>query len=179
MNKKILVISGSARRGGNSDLLCDQFIKGAEESGNKTEKIRLAEKKIKDCIGCMSCKRNEAKCVLDDDMPLIAEKILASDVLVIASPVYYYAVNGLVKIFIDRTFCRFTDMKDKELYYILTCTDNSDEAINAALRDLHSFAHCLPGSKEKGTVYGYGNREKGEVRNKPAMQEAYRMGLSV
>ncbi|MBE5996051.1 MAG: flavodoxin family protein [Lachnospiraceae bacterium] len=178
MEKKVIIISGSARKGGNSDLLCDEFLKGAAEAGNEVEKIRLAEKKIAGCIGCMACKKNDGVCVFKDDLPGIVEKVIDADVMVMASPVYYYAVNSQTKAFIDRTFARLPDIRDKEVYFILTCTDD-EHAVNEALHDLRSFVHFLPGAVEKGVVYGTGNREKGAVIGKPVMQEAYEMGKTI
>ena len=68
MNKRILVISASPRKGGNSDTLCDQFILGAEEAGNRVEKIVLREKKMNFCQGCLFCQDNDGRCIQNDDM---------------------------------------------------------------------------------------------------------------
>lgn len=73
MSKKVLILSGSPRKGGNSDILCDEFMKGAEESGNTVEKIRVAEKKIGYCRGCYACK-GTGICAIKDDMAEILQK---------------------------------------------------------------------------------------------------------
>ena len=67
MSKKVLILSGSPRKGGNSDLLCDEFMRGAQDGGNTVEKIRVVEKKIAPCIGCYYCDKNGGKCVQPDD----------------------------------------------------------------------------------------------------------------
>ena len=87
MNKKVLVISASPRKGGNSDTLCDQFILGAKESGNQTEKIFLRDKKIGYCVACDQCHKNDGVCSQKDDMAQILEKMIDSDVIVMATPV--------------------------------------------------------------------------------------------
>jgi hypothetical protein len=86
MSKKILVISGSLRKGGNSDILCDEFIKGAQESGNTAEKIYLKDKKIGFCTACYGC-RETHECVQKDDMTEILEKMALADVDVLATSV--------------------------------------------------------------------------------------------
>ena len=68
MSKKVLVLSASPRRGGNSDTLCDQFMLGAAEAGNQVEKINLQYNKINFCLGCMDCQSNGGECVQKDDM---------------------------------------------------------------------------------------------------------------
>ncbi|WP_422389181.1 flavodoxin family protein [Clostridium baratii] len=87
MSKKILVLSASPRKGGNSDLLCDQFVIGAKESGNKVEKIFINDKNINYCTACESCRINNGKCIWKDDMAEILEKMIEADVIVMATPV--------------------------------------------------------------------------------------------
>lgn len=86
MSKKVLILSGSPRKGGNSDLLCDEFMRGAQDGGNTVEKIRVVEKKIAPCIGCYYCDKNGGKCVQPDDMAELLQKMIDADVLVLASP---------------------------------------------------------------------------------------------
>ena len=87
--KKVLILSGSPRRGGNSDTLCDRFAKGALDAGNEVEKIFVAEKKIQPCLGCYYCKDHGGECVYKDGMADILQKIIDCDVLVLSSPVYF------------------------------------------------------------------------------------------
>jgi multimeric flavodoxin WrbA len=89
MSKKVLVLSASPRRGGNSDLLCDQFMLGAEEAGHQVEKIFLRDKQINYCFACDSCQGNGGICAHDDDMAQVLDKMIAADVLVMATPVYF------------------------------------------------------------------------------------------
>ena len=102
MSKKVLILSASPRKGGNSDLLCDQFAKGAEEAGHQVEKIRVQERSIAPCMACYAC-RNSGVCVQKDDMAAILEKMVQADVLVLATPVYFYSMDGQLKTLIDRT----------------------------------------------------------------------------
>ena len=83
---KVLAISSSPRKGGNSDVLCDEFLKGAAESGHETQKLRLAEKSIAPCAACYGCVEHHA-CVRKDDMADVLDALKAADVIVLESPV--------------------------------------------------------------------------------------------
>ena len=82
MSKKVLILSGSPRKGGNSDLLCDEFLRGAQESGNQVEKVFLRSKKVAPCNACYYCKNSGGKCAIPDDMAEILDKMQAADVIV-------------------------------------------------------------------------------------------------
>lgn len=98
MSKNILVISASLRNGSNSDMLADEFMHGALESGNKAEKITLHGKSINFCKGCLACQKT-GKCVIKDDMAEILPKMQQADVICFASPVYFYDMCGQLKHF--------------------------------------------------------------------------------
>jgi multimeric flavodoxin WrbA len=104
--KKVLLLSGSHRKNGNSDLLCDQFMLGAKESGHQAEKIIIRDKKINYCLACDACKRNGGTCVQKDDMNEILDKMMAADVFVLATPVYFYSMSAQMKTMIDRTYSK-------------------------------------------------------------------------
>lgn len=177
MSKKVLILSGSPRKNGNSDLLCDEFMKGALEAGHSVEKIRVAEKNIGFCRGCYAC-RNGA-CVIEDDMAEVLQKMIDADVLVLASPVYFYAIDAQLKALIDRTVARWTEVRDKEFYYIMTAADGETASMETTLACFRGYADCVEGAREMGVIYGTGVYEKGEVRATPAMAEAYEMGKRI
>ncbi|MCM1034217.1 MAG: flavodoxin family protein [Paludibacter sp.] len=174
--KKILILSSSPRRGGNSDTLCDCFMKGAQETGHDVEKIFVADQKIGYCHACYYCAKHGGACCIKDDMGEILEKMLAADVLVLASPVYFYSVSAQLKTVIDRTVARWLEFKNKEFYYILTAAEDTDTVMNGTLACMRGLAECLEGSKEMGIIYGKGVYLKGEINEHPAMQEAYEAG---
>lgn len=177
--KNILILSGSPRKGGNSDILCDEFIRGALESRNKVTKINVAEKKISPCTGCYYCSEHNGVCAFKDDMEDVLQQIIDCDVMVLASPVYFYSIDAQLKAVIDRTVARWTEVKDKEFYYIVTCADEEKESLSTTIACFRGYAECVEGAKEMGILYGTGVYEKGEVKNKPVMKEAYEMGKSV
>ena len=102
MSKKILILSASPRRGGNSDILCDEFARGATEAGHKVEKVFLRDKNIKYCTGCYVCEKTNGVCAYKDDMPALLQNMIDADVLVLSTPVYFYCMNGQLKTVIDR-----------------------------------------------------------------------------
>ena len=179
MNKKVLVISSSPRRGGNSDLLCDQFTSGAEESGNNVEKIFLKDKKINYCTGCGTCIDRGKKCSQKDDMAEVLDKMVDADVIVMATPVYFYTMCGQMKTLIDRTCSRYTEITNKDFYFIITAADDSKPAMERTLEEFRGFINCLDGANEKGIVYGTGTWNMGDIKGKPAMKNAYEMGKQV
>lgn len=176
MSKKVLVLSASPRRGGNSDLLCDQFVLGAEESGNQVEKIFLREKEINYCLACDACQGNGGNCVQEDDMAEILDKIIAADVIVMATPVYFYTMNGQIKTLIDRTYSSYLSISNKEMYFIMTAADSRKQAMERTLEGFRGFTSCLEGAKEKGAIYGTGAWNMGDIKGSKAMNQAYEMG---
>lgn len=179
MGKKLLILSASPRMGGNSDILCDQFIKGAQEAGHQAEKIYVKDQKINYCIACDACQKNGGKCVHKDDMAEIAQRMIDADVVVLATPIYFYSMDAQLKTLIDRSYARFMEMAGKDFYYILTGAADGKEYMDIAISGLHGFVICVPGAKEKGIVYGVGAGEKGTIKATPAMQEAYEMGKGI
>ena len=179
MAKKVLILSGSPRKNGNSDILCDRFAQGAREAGNDVEMIRVSEKKIGYCKACYYCQNSGGKCAVKDDMGEILQKMIDADVIVLASPVYFYSIDAQLKTLIDRTVARWLEVKDKEFYYIATCAEEPKESVETTLACFRGYADCVEGAKEKGVVYATGVYDKGEVEATPAYDEAYRMGLSV
>lgn len=178
MSKRVLILSGSPRKGGNSDVLCDQFMKGAQEAGHHVEKIRLAEKRIDYCTGCYGC-QGGGKCVRQDDMEPLLESMIASDVIVLATPVYFYTLCAQMKTVIDRTVARYTEITGKEFYFLVTAADKRQEFLVRTVEAFRGFLACLDGARERGIVYGSGAWDIGDIRRTPAMNQAYEMGKGV
>ncbi len=178
MSKKILILSGSPRKGGNSDLLCDEFMRGALSAGNDVEKIHVVEKNVGYCKACYACKQNGV-CAIKDDMGEILQKMIDADVLVFASPVYFYSIDAQLKAVIDRTVARWLEVKNKEFYYIMTAADEGKEAMDTTLACFRGYADCVEGAREMGIIYGTGFYEKGTVKGSKCMKDAFEMGKNV
>ena len=178
MAKNVLILSGSPRKGGNSDLLCDEFLKGAEAAGNTVEKIFVRDKKIGYCNACYAC-RGTGICAIRDGMAEVLEKMHWADVIVMASPVYFYSIDAQMKALIDRTLAQWTKLDNKEFYYIMTAAHTDNTVMDCTLECFRGFAVCLNGAKEKGVIYGKGVYTPGQVKDTPYMQQAYEMGKNV
>ena len=177
--KNVLIISASPRKNGNSDILCDRFAQGATESGNKVEKIFLASKSIGYCRGCGAC-NSRHKCVQKDDMAEILDKMVVADVIVLATPVYFYSMDGQMKTFIDRTVPRYTEISHKDFYFIMTAADTEKSSLERTMETFRGFTEdCLMGAREAGIIYGVGAWQVGEIKDTPAYNEAYEMGKGV
>lgn len=175
MGKRVLILSSSPRANGNSNALCDEFARGAAEARHTVEKVALAEKNIHYCQACYGC-RSAGECVQNDDMAPILDQMMAADVIVLATPVYFHTMCAQLKTAIDRTVARYTQIANKDFYFILTAADGSKKAMQRTVESLRGFTSCLSGAKEKGIVYGTGAWEIGDILASPAMQQAYQMG---
>lgn len=178
--KKILILSASPRKGGNSDTLCDEFIKGANESGHSTEKIYLDDMKMGFCKACYACKKTGV-CFQNDDVNLVLDKMINADVIVMATPVYFYTMNAQMKTLIDRALPKYyTDIKisGKDFYFIATAAEER-AAMERTIDGLRGFTDCLPDAKIKGIIYGAGAWQIGDIKGNKAMTEAYEMGVKV
>lgn len=176
MNKNILLISSSPRKQANSDILCDEFVRGAKEAGHTAEKIRLADSNINYCTGCCSCMGGKGTCVQQDDMAAIHKKILAADVLVLATPVYFRSFNGQMKTFIDRVCPIYSMIQDKDVYFIISAAGGSFP-VNSTVESFRVFTGCLHNIREKGIISVTGVWNAGGVKGTQAMDQAYTMGL--
>lgn len=176
MSKKILILSGSPRKGGNSDLLCDAFARGAQESGHEVEKVRVAAQTIHPCSAGYFCREHGGECVHKDDMAALLQKMIDAEVIVLASPVYFYSIDAQLKAVIDRTVARWLEVKNKEFYYIVTMADEDSASADTTLACLRGYADCVNGAVEKGVIIGKGVYEPGKVERTPALRQAYEMG---
>lgn len=154
-------------------------MKGAKEAGNIVNKINVAEKKISFCRACYYCRNHKGECIYKDDMTEILQATIDAEVIVLSSPVYFYSIDGQLKTVIDRTLARWTEVRNKEFYYIMTCADDNKTAMETTLACFRGYADCVSGAVEKGVIYGIGVYEKGEVSGKAVMKEAYELGKNV
>lgn len=176
--KSVLILSSSPRRGGNSEILCEEFKKGAEEANHTVEMININDYDITFFAKQDYTQRDNPD--EPDDAIRIINKMAAADVIVLSSPVYYYSMTGQMKTLIDRVFQHEKELKSKEFYYIITATDNEEEALEGTIQGFRAFIRCLYDSREIGIVRGHGARDSGSIRKKPAaMQEAYELGKNV
>ena len=136
--KQVRITAASRRKDGNSDSPCEAFRQGAQQAGHQVEKIFLREHTVNYCTGCGVC-NNTHRCTQKDDMESILSKLVAADVIVLASPIYFYTMCGQLKTMIDRCCPRYTELKNKSFYYLLSAADPMPSAMEKAVVEFQGF----------------------------------------
>ena len=125
--KKVIVVTSSPRKNGNSETLANSFAEGAKAAGNEVLQVAVRDLGLQFCTGCMFCQSHD-RCVLGDGMNALYSKFENADVLVFATPVYYYAVSGQLKTFLDRLNPLYPRKnKFKEVYLIATAAETAEK----------------------------------------------------
>lgn len=176
---KIVILVGSMRKGGNTDLLAQSFAEGASKN-NTVELVSVADYSINPCIGCNSCfTRENNLCFQNDDMIEIYDKLRNADIVAVASPVYFYGISAQLKAVIDRLH---TPMRNefhiKKLALLLVGAAELPELfdpIKMQYQLILNFFHL----EDLGMVLVRGVEDKGDIMKTDALKEAYHLGLSI
>lgn len=185
MGKKVLIISSSPVPGGkaNSEMLCREFMRGAQECGHDVELVALREKKINFCLGCEICVQKGNGCVQQDDMRELIAKWHEADVLVLATPIYFMSVSAQLKVFIDRCIAGegyIRSSSGKKAYFIgVSASKNIDENHHAATESFRGFLRCLNTVEEGGVLNAGGAYAPGSIAGQEWLEKAYEMGKTV
>jgi multimeric flavodoxin WrbA len=174
----ILILSGSPRKGGNTELLAEAFAKGAAEH-HHVEIVSVHDYKVNPCLGCNACFKTDGICAQKDDMALIYEKMSQTDMLVIASPVYFYSISAQLKAVIDRFHNPIRDsFHIKKMALLLVGAASLPELFDAILTE---YNLCLKffDIEDAGKVLVRGVKDKGDINNTNALNEAYKLGYSI
>lgn len=175
----ILILAGSPRKGGNTDLLVEAFVKGASQK-HHVEVVSVHDYKVNPCMGCNACFKSESNsCVQKDDMSLIYEKMAVADMLVIASPVYFYGLSAQLKAVIDRFHNPIRDtFHIKKTALLLVGAASLPELFDGILAQ---YRLCLNFFKleNAGRVLVRGVKDKGDIRNTGALHEAFELGINL
>ena len=174
----ILVLSGSPRKGGNTELLAEAFAKGAAAQ-HHVEIVSVRDYKVNPCMGCNACFKANGICAQKDDIALIYEKMSQADMLVIASPVYFYGICAQLKAVIDRFHNPIRDtFHIKKMALLLVGAATLPELFDAIIAE---YNLCLKffGIEDVGNVLVRGVKDKGDINNTDALNEAYTLGLSI
>ncbi|MGN1443520.1 MAG: flavodoxin family protein [Acutalibacteraceae bacterium] len=178
--KNIVIVSSTPRKNGNSEILAAEFKRGAGEKGHKVTEIFVRELDMKFCKGCLACQKT-GKCVIKDDIAPLIDTVRSADVLVFASPVYYYSVCGQLKTFLDRMNPIYTlGHSFKEVYLISTAAENEESAVDGSISDIQGWIDCFSGVTLADVIKGIGATAPGEIRShEDVMKQAYEMGCGV
>lgn len=182
MNKSVLIISTSLRNGSNSALLAEEFARGAREMGHTVEEIGLDGHELRFCRGCLACQgKQDGHCVMQDNADAIVQKMAKADVLVFATPIYFYEMSGQMKTLLDRTNPLFpVDYTFRDIYLLTTAADKEESAMDGAVKGLEGWIACFEKAKLTGVVRGVGCGAAGSVREQPdLLKTAHDMGARV
>ena len=173
---RIMVISATLRREGNSDALAEAFARGAREAGHEVEKISLRDKEVAFCRGCLACQET-GRCVIHDDADAIVERMGQADVLAFATPIYYYEMAGQMKTLLDRANPLYaSEYRFRDVYLLAAAADGDPQAVDGAAKGLEGWISCFEGARLAGVVFGGGATGIGDIRGNPALEEAYALG---
>ncbi len=176
MNQKVLILSSSPRKGGNSETLAAAFAKGAQEAGDQVETVYLRETQVGFCKGCFACHKL-GHCVIQDDAVRIASKMHDADVLVFVTPVYYYSVSGQLKTMLDRANPLYgSDYAFTKAYLLATAAEDGPKTVEGAEKAVQGWVDCFPRCELVDTVFAGGVNDIGEIAGHPALERAYQMG---
>ena len=156
MSRKVLFISSSLRKPSNSEKLAREVEKGVIANNYDTEFITLKDKDIRFCRGCLACQKTQ-KCVIDDDATVIVEKVREADVLVFATPIYYYEISGSLKTFLDRCNPLYPgEYRFREVFLVSTSEEDSLTVNARAIEALKGWVECFPLARFAGAFSGGG-----------------------
>jgi multimeric flavodoxin WrbA len=182
MSRKIVILNGSPRKKGNTSGLTASFAEGARSADNEVTEFFLNDMKIHGCLGCFGGHSSkECPCVQKDDMVLIYPKVKEADVIVLASPLYYWTISGQLKTVIDRLFALEEGDEQKlrgngRAGILLMAAEG-----NGFEDSLNYFNHLMEHLQWKnlGSVLAGGNMAAGDIAGKPELQKAYDLGASI
>ena len=177
---EIVVLNGSPRRGGNTDALTMAFMHGAFESDNSVFVLNVTDFEVRPCVGCNRCfKSDEHLCWQDDHMQFIINQLRCADMLVIASPVYFYSISAQLKALIDRLHNPVRDtFKIKQIALLCTAASSKPQVFDALKRQYELLCDYF-GLEDVGMVLAGGQKEKRGEAIRPYVELAYRLGKSI
>lgn len=177
--KKVLIISSSPRKNSNSEALCNAFADGARRAGHEVEMISLRGKEIKFCQGCFACQESQ-QCVFKDDAADICKKALTADVLVFATPIYYYEMSGQLKTLLDRLNPLYpSDYAFTDVYFLSSAAEDEEDTPKRAISGMEGWIDCFERAHLAGSVFMGGVTAAGENPQHAALDEARAMGAGV
>ena len=173
---KIVVLTGSPRRNGNTNHLAGQFIKGAEEAGHEVYRFDCAQRKVSPCIACNRCGMN-GQCIFNDDFGQLRPHLVTADMVVFATPMYYFGFSSQLKAVIDRFYALNGQIKGnvKQSALLMAYADTTPEEAEPMLSHYHTLLRYL-GWKDRGTVVAAGMWPAGAVNGTEYSWQAYELG---
>lgn len=183
MAKTVLVLTGSPRKGGNSDLLAEAFIQGAQATGANVLRFDAGRAKIGGCMACGACWSKGTPCVFSDDYDKLYPLLEQADTLVLCSPLYWFTFPAQIKAAIDKLY-PYTpsrtqrQLKIRDTYLLMCAHDDAPEAFEGAQRTYEQIV-AYKGWRDKGILLVNHMGDKGDIVGSPALKQAEILGRTV
>lgn len=183
MGKNILVLTGSPRKGGNSEQLADAFIKGAQSAGHRISRFDAAEKTVKGCRACNACWSKGEACVFEDGFRELAPMLAKAEALVLVSPLYWFAVTAQIKAALDKFYSFMVPasphkLQLRESVLLMCAEDDRPEAFTGAVGTYREICNYLE-LRDRGVIAVPGVNKVGDIAGNPALDEAAKLGASL
>lgn len=180
---KVLLLEG-CRKGGNTDRLADQFVKGAEEAGHEVIREYLFNKNMNGCIGCQKCRNTDGTCIWNDDLVEVNDEILNTDVIVFVSPVYFYGIPAQLKMAMDRTFNIEHHVHDKKVFFITSAAaplgEEYEKKLQYAINTIQGWVDCYRNNVELiKVIHAWNMWGEPDITKHTAYLEAYETGKNL
>lgn len=176
---KIVVLTGSPRKNGNSAYLAEQFMKGAKEKGHEVFRFDCAFKQVEPCRACNRCGMN-GPCIFNDDFQELRPRLIEADLVVFATPMYYFGISAQMKRVIDRFYAINGQIKgaSKKAAFLMTYANTSGKEAEPILAHYHTLMDYL-GWTSVGEVVAPGVWTAGSIQSTDYPQQAYQLGKSL
>jgi len=174
-DKKILILSGSSRKNGNTQLMAEAFAKECSDSGNEVNIIELCTKQINDCLACDYCTKNSRICIQNDDMSTIFELIKSFDTLVFATPVYYGGIPARLKAVIDRFYALGSKNMAIRNCYLLAVAGRNDKTAADSIINYYEYLVNFMGWNNCGEVCAIGYEELASIVNSDELKKVRKL----
>ena len=179
VSNNIVILSGSPRKGGNTDTLAAAFKEGAESAGKSVTLFRVADMKIGGCQGCEVCFKQNGVCVQKDDMPQILNVLRKADALVLASPVYYFNVTAQLKLAIDRIYALLREKKTIKRAVLLMACGDDDSGVAKGAVGMYKEWLSYEEWEDAGVIIATGVHKPGEIAGHKALEQAKALGRDI
>lgn len=177
--RKIVVLSGSPRRNGNSEKLADAFIRGAESAGHQVKKMSVIDYPVKGCLGCDYCMRNNGECIQKDGMQAIFEELYQADMVVFATPVYYWNMTSQLKAVVDRLYASIAKPLPITSSALLVALGGDAQEDGKLTVDNYKIITNYMKLKDEGVIVADKVMNKNEIDGNPILEEAEALGKSL
>lgn len=179
MSKNIVIVNGSPRKNGNTEILVDAFIEGAKESGNAVTKFNVGSMKINGCTDCQYCFSHSGECVQKDDMNEIYSALYNADMLVLASPLYWFGMSSQLKAMLDRMYVAATKALPITSSALLVTYGDTDTTVVEPIISHYKTIINYMGWEDRGIITQPGVTNKGDIKGHLSIAKARELGSSI